>query len=178
MKLPRTTKWPDLFFSLIHVIPLTFVENIAWVQPTAAPKGFVPWNICYLGKVLLAGRFGKNSMSLEGKCCLEIDNSECNVKNSCYVLFVRNRFALLPLFHWRIEFCPMTTPQQASNEVAGCRCTLLAGNSSISLAGIEELINFSQQSPKMNKMALESFIHALLLFLCLFLKISRWVPWA
>ena len=38
-------------------------------------------------------------MSLEGKCCLEIDNSEClrgfNVKNSCYVLFVRNPFALL-----------------------------------------------------------------------------------
>ena len=80
-----------------------------------------------------------------------------------------------PLFHWRTEFCPMTTPQLASNEVAGCGCTLQAGNS-ISLAGSEELINFSQQSPKMFKMASESFIHALLLFLCLFLKISRWLP--
>ena len=57
-----------------------------------------------------------------------------------------------------------------------CRCTLLAGNSSISLAGSEEQINFSQQSPKMLKMASESCVHALLLFLGLFLKISRWVP--
>ena len=32
-----------------------------------------------------------------------------------------------------------------------CRCTLLAGNSSISLAGSEEQMNFSQQSPKMLK---------------------------
>ena len=42
--------------------------------------------------------------------------------------------------------------------------------------GSEEQINFPQQSPKMLKMASESFIHALLLFLGLFLKISRWVP--
>ena len=49
-------------------------------------------------------------------------------------------------------------------------------SSSISLAGSEERINFSQQSPKMLKMASKSFIHALLLFLGLFLKISRWVP--
>ena len=49
-------------------------------------------------------------------------------------------------------------------------------SSSISLAGSEEQINFSQQSPKMLKMASKSFIHALLLFLGLFLKISRWVP--
>ena len=63
------------------------------------------------------------------------------------------------------------------SQVAGCRCTLLAGNSSISLAGSEDKrINFSQQSPKMLKMASESFIHALLLFLGLFLKISRSVP--
>ena len=38
-------------------------------------------------------------------------------------------------------------------QVAGCRCTLLAENFSISLAGSEEQINFSQQSPKMLKMA-------------------------
>ena len=41
---------------------------------------------------------------------------------------------------------------------------LLAGNSSISLAGSEEQIIFFQQSPKMLKMASETFIHALLLF--------------
>ena len=63
------------------------------------------------------------------------------------------------------------------SQVAGCRCTLLAGNSSISLAGSEDKrINFSQQSPKMLKMASESFIHVLLMFLDLFLKISPWVP--
>ena len=33
----------------------------------------------------------------------------------------------------------------------GCRCTLLAGNSSIRLSGSEEQIKFSQQSPKMLK---------------------------
>ena len=44
----------------------------------------------------------------------------------------------------------------------------MAGKSSISLAGSEEEINFSQQSPKTLKMASESFIHALLLFLGLF----------
>ena len=53
---------------------------------------------------------------------------------------------------------------------------MLAGNSSISPAGSEEQMIFSQQSPKMLKMASESFIHALLLFSGLFLKISRWVP--
>ena len=53
---------------------------------------------------------------------------------------------------------------------------MLAGNSSISLAGSEEQIIFFQQSPKMLKIVSENFIHALLLFLGLFLKISRWVP--
>ena len=49
-------------------------------------------------------------------------------------------------------------------------------SSSNTLAGSEEQINFSQQSSKMLKMASKSFIHALLLFLGLFLKISFWVP--
>ena len=62
------------------------------------------------------------------------------------------------------------------SQVAGCKCTLQAGNSSISLAGNEEQFNFSQQSPKMLKMASESFIPTLLLFFGLFLKISRWAP--
>ena len=62
------------------------------------------------------------------------------------------------------------------SQVAGCRCTLLAGNSSISLAGSEEQIIFFQQSPKMLRIVSVNFSHALLLFLGLFLKISRWVP--
>ena len=54
---------------------------------------------------------------------------------------------------------------------------MLAENLSNSLAGSgEEQINVSQQSPKMLKMASESFFHALLLFLRLFLKIYLWVP--
>ena len=82
---------------------------------------------------------------------------------------------------------PMTTPNLATNvsldirllgnfpvsQIAGCRCILVVGNSSISLARRVEEINLS---PKMLKMASESFIHALLLFLGLFLKISRRVP--
>ena len=53
---------------------------------------------------------------------------------------------------------------------------LLAVNSSISLAGSGEQINVSPQSPKMLIMVSESDIHALVLFLGLFLKISRWFP--
>ena len=53
---------------------------------------------------------------------------------------------------------------------------LVGAISSISLAGSGEQINVSQQSPKMLKMASESFIHALLLFVGLFLKICLWVP--
>ena len=53
---------------------------------------------------------------------------------------------------------------------------MLAGNLFISLAGNEEQINFSQQSPKMLKIASDVFIRAFLLFLSLFLKIFSWVP--
>ena len=74
--------------------------------------------------------------------------------------------------HSRAKFWPMTTPNLATNvsldirllgnfpviQIAGCRCILLAGNSSISLARRVEQINLS---PKMLKMASESFIHAL-----------------
>ena len=73
----------------------------------------------------------------------------------------------------------MTTPKLTYfpvSQVAGCRCTLLAGNSFISLAGSGEQINLCQQSPKMLKTSSESFIHALVLFLGLFLKISSCVP--
>ena len=49
---------------------------------------------------------------------------------------------------------------------------------SVSLAGSEEQMNFSRQSPKMFIIASDIFIHAflLLLFLGLFLKIFRSVP--
>ena len=38
-----------------------------------APNGSVSQIICSSGKFLLAGRFGKNDMSLEGKCWGEKD---------------------------------------------------------------------------------------------------------
>ena len=38
-------------------------------------NGSVPQNVCSCGKFLLAGRCGRNNMSLEGKCCWEKDNS-------------------------------------------------------------------------------------------------------
>ena len=80
---------------------------------------------------------------------------------------------ILPYDHTQTgQLCLNTSVRQ----VIDCRCTLLAGNSPISLAGSEEQINFSQQSAKMLKTVSESCIHALLLFLGLFLKISRWVP--
>ena len=84
----------------------------------------------------------------------------------------------------------MTTPKHASNylgmrllgnfpvnqfaAVVGAPCWL--GTLPSVLLGVRNRYIFSQQSPKMLKMASESFIHALLLFLGLFLKISRWVP--
>ena len=67
------------------------------------------------------------------------------------------------------------TSQYVRLQIVGAP-SLLPVDASISLAGSEEQINFSQQSPKMLKMASESFIHALLFFLGFFLKISYWVP--
>ena len=65
-------------------------------------------------------------------------------------------------FDVRAAFFPMTTPKRGSicldirllgnfpvSQVAGYRCTLLAGNSSISLAGSEEEINFPSNLPKL-----------------------------
>ena len=72
-----------------------------------------PQNICFSRKFLLARRFGKIDMSLEGTCCWEMDNSGCRrgfgAQNSWYVPFVRN--IPPPSSHWRVEFCPMTTPK-------------------------------------------------------------------
>ena len=60
------------------------------------------------------------------------------------------------------------------------RWRVLDANLFISLAESEEQMNFSQQSPKMLKIATDIFIHIFLLFLGLFLKIFskifRWVP--
>ena len=139
-----------------------------------APNRSVPRNICSSGNFLLAGRFGKIYMSFQGKCCWEMDNSGCRrsfgVQNNWHVPFLRNIYTPLstlnswisPLGHthsysplpqyWRVEFCRMITPKLTYfpvTQVAGCRCTLLAGNSFISLAGSGEQINLCQQSPKM-----------------------------
>ena len=129
-----------LFIERNRNFSLKYEKSKASVN-SGAPSGSVPQNICSSGQFSLAGRFGKNNMSLEVKCCWEI----------------------LPYDYTLIgQWCLLGN--------------LLAGNSSISLAGSGEQINVSQQSPKMLKMALESFFHALLLFLGLFLKISLWVP--
>ena len=85
-------------------------------------------------------------------------------------------FTPWPHLNWLVMSGHTSAENFPVSQVAGWRCTLLAGKSSISLAGSVEQIKFSQQSPKTLKMASESFIHVLLLFFGLFLKISRWVP--
>ena len=62
------------------------------------------------------------------------------------------------------------------SQVAGCKCTLLVGNSSIRSCWEWGTDEFFPAVSKVLKMASESFIHVLLLLLGLFLKISRWVP--
>ena len=122
---------------------------------------------------MLAGRFGRNNMSPEGKSCSQIGNLGC----------LRGFHhpppppLLRPHLNWPV-MCGHTSAGKPPSKsgCTGCMCTLLARNSSISLARSEEQIHFSQQSLKMLKMASERFIHASLLFLGLFLKISCWVP--
>ena len=74
---------------------------VCWKYSLSAANRDTQW-ICSLKYLLFRKSFAgweiwKNSMSMEGNCCLEIDNSGClrgfNVKNSCYVLFVKNLFA-------------------------------------------------------------------------------------
>ena len=85
-------------------------------------------------------------------------------------------FALRPHPNWPVMFWTYIRLLQnfPVSQIVGCRCTLLAGNSSISLAGSEKRIHFSQQSSKILKMALE-VLFMLMLVLGLSLKISRWV---
>ena len=142
---------------------------------SGAPNGSVPQNICSSGQVLLARKVRKINMSLEGKCCWAIHNSGCQrgfgVYNSLYILFVYLSFLIEGV---NVSHRPL--PIAYGRQVAGFRCTLLAGNSSISLTGSEEQIIFSKRSPKMLKMPSESFIYTLLLFLTSFFQIPRWVP--
>ena len=120
---------------------------------------------------MLAGRFGRGVLLGE-------DNSGC----ICYLSETSPPPPLLKeqIFAYDHPNWPVMDIRLLGNfpfsQVAGCSCILLGRNFSISLARSEEQINFSQQSPKMLKMASETFIHALLLFLGLFLKISRCVP--
>ena len=149
----------------------TFSEEICPYM-SGAPNGSVPQNICSSGKFLLAGRFGRRVL---------LGNRQLRV----YLLFVWNlsptpstkgaNFGLWPHPNWPVMDIRLLGNFPLS-QVAGCSCILLGRNSSISLAGSEEQINFSQQSPKMLKMASETFIHTLLFLLGLFLKISRCVP--
>ena len=69
---------------LKHFIDLKF--SLRFTLHGGAPNGSVPQNICSSGNILLAGRFRKINMSLDGKCWWEIDISGClrgfGVRNS------------------------------------------------------------------------------------------------
>ena len=66
----------------------------------------------------------------------------------------------LPPKGWTLPYGLRLLGNFPVSQVVGGRCTLLAGNLFISLAGSEEQINFSQQSPKMLKIASDIFIYA------------------
>ena len=136
-------------------------------------------NFCRLGDL-------NEIMSLEGKCCWGklcriVEQLECVI---CQKPAPPTPHSPPPIERFRP--LPTQTGQQwldkrqlgsfLVSQVARCKCTLLAGNSPISLAGSVEQIRFSQQSPKMLKMASESIKHALLQFSGLFLNDSLWVP--
>ena len=69
---------------LKHFIDLKF--SLRFTLHGGAPNGSVPQNIFSSGNILLAGRFRKINMSLDGKCWWEIDISGClrgfGVRNS------------------------------------------------------------------------------------------------
>ena len=84
---------------LKHFIDLKF--SLRFTLHGGAPNGSVPQNICSSGNILLAGRFRKINMSLDGKCWWEIDISGClrgfGVRNS-------------PPPTQGVKFRPLTTP--------------------------------------------------------------------
>ena len=47
------------------------LDGAFWRTSAGAPNGSVPRNICSSANSSLAGRSGKNNLSLEGKCCQE-----------------------------------------------------------------------------------------------------------
>ena len=68
--------------------------------------------------------------------------------------------AVLCPIHQKTPNWPVMSGHNSSGKLpikSGRRCTLLAGNISISLAGSEEQINFSQQSPQMLKKTCDVF---------------------
>ena len=151
------------FFRLLNKIQ---IRGTQWI---CSPK------YLFLRPSFAGSEIWKNNMSLEGKCCWAIHNLGCQrgfgVYNSLYILFVYLSFLIEGV---NVSHRPL--PIAYGRQVAGFRCTLLAGNSSISLTGSEEQIIFSKRSPKMLKMPSESFIYTLLLFLTSFFQIPRWVP--
>ena len=107
-------------------------------------------------------------MSLEGKCCWEKGNSG---------------FRIADMFYLSETFPPAHTisspPPPPVSQVAGCRCTLLVGNSSVSLAGPAGVRNkyiYSSNLPKCWKWLQKALFTLCCCFGVFFLKISRWVP--
>ena len=120
-------------------------------------------------------------MSLEGKCCCEKYISEYvrgfHVYNSCFGYFSATSlsfdFALGPHSKWPVMSGDASAGKRPRRlQVVGALCCLGTLHSVLLGVGRGKHLNFSQKSPKILKMASECFIHALLLFLGLFLKIS------
>ena len=132
------------------------------------------------GKWTILGVVGDLKSRIAGMCLLS-ETYPLSTLNGWVLPLGHTNYPIQPLPpHWRVEFSLWPHPNWLTcfpvSQVVGCRCTLLAGNSFVSLAGSGEQKNLCQQSPKMLKTASESFIHALVLFFGLFLKISCCVP--
>ena len=137
--------------------------------PAGAPNGSVPQNICSSATFLLAGRCGRNNSprkeSVAGKKIIHWVRGDLKSR----IAAMGHLYGLLTTQNLNCTLWNFPVSQ-----VAGCK---FAGwelfHQSCWEWGTD---NFFQQSPKMLKIVSENFIHALLLFLGLFLKISRWVP--
>ena len=79
---------------------MTSISSTSTSMLSGAPSGSVPKKSVLLANFCWLGNVGKNNLSLEGKCCWEMDNSGClrglDVFNRCYVLFFSNLSPLLP----------------------------------------------------------------------------------
>ena len=121
-----------------------FLANFCWLGDLE--KLICPWKERVAGKWTIQGVVGDLVPRISGMCLL----SETYPPSP-----------LFPLKGWILPYDHTQTDLLPKGQVAECWCTLLAGNSFITLAGSEEQINLSQQSPKMLKIASESFIHVL-----------------